>query len=87
MIINPALAGFIDALVDLVLKDLLEHPPVTDSTESTKHSHTTEHENLEYEVLTVDEAVARFGVTTAEVMAAFEGSSKAMPSVRRPASR
>lgn len=78
LIINPAYERFIDALVDLVVKDLLARPPAREPDKKTRPSRRRKearHSEPEYDVLTVDQAVARLGVGRAEVMAAFEKAS------------
>jgi hypothetical protein len=75
LIINPACERFIDTLVDLVVKDLLARPPAREADKTTRSSRKRKeprHSEPEYDVLTVDEAVARLGVSKEDVMAAFE---------------
>lgn len=74
LILNPAYEKFIDALADLLVKDLLARPPANAGKKaSTRRSRKeTRHAEPEYDVLTVEQAVARLGVSRAEIMAAFD---------------
>lgn len=75
LILNPAYEKFIGALADLLVKDLLERPPARDADKKTRSRRSRKdplHAEPEYDVLTVDEAVARLGVSSAEIVAAFD---------------
>ncbi|HKY34509.1 MAG TPA: hypothetical protein VJN18_01105 [Polyangiaceae bacterium] len=74
LILNPAYEKFIDALADLLVKDLLARPPAkADKKTSSRRSRRDGRQpEPEYDVLTVDQAVARLGVSRAEIMAAFD---------------
>lgn len=66
----------------IVLRRLLTCAPMLNSTLEGGRSREA-HEDPDYEVLTVDEAVARLRVTRPEVMAASEGASRDAPSADR----
>jgi hypothetical protein len=78
-IIHPAWASFIDFLVDGTIKQLMEEraekirrgEPIDADDDAITERH-VEHPTAEHEVLTVDEAVARFGVSREEILAEFE---------------
>jgi hypothetical protein len=74
LILNPAYEKFIDALADLLVKDLLARPPAkADKKTSSRRSRGDGPQpEPEYDVLTVDQAVARLGVSRAEIIAAFD---------------
>lgn len=76
LILNPAYEKFIDALADLLLKDLLARPPAKadKETRSRRSRRDGRPREPEYDVLTVDQAVARLGVSRAEIMAAFDNA-------------
>jgi hypothetical protein len=75
LILNPAYERFIDALADLLVKDLLARPPAREADKKAKSRRIREDAldaKPEHDVLTVDQAVARLGVSRAEIMAAFD---------------
>lgn len=75
LILNPVYEKFIDALADLLVKDLLAHPPAGEADKKTRSSRSGRDgrdPEPEYDVLTVDQAVARLGVSRTEIMGAFD---------------
>lgn len=78
-IIHPAWASFIDFLVDGTIKQLMEEradkiqrgEPIDADADAITEKR-VERPTAEHEVLTVDEAVARFGVSREEILAGFE---------------
>jgi hypothetical protein len=75
LILNPAYERFIDALADLLVKDLLARPPAREADKQAKSRRMRKDARdaqPQYDVLTVDQAVARLGVSRTEIMAAFD---------------
>lgn len=74
-IINPAYERFIDALAELIVKDLLARPPAQEGDRKARARRSPKSVyqlQAKYDVLTVDEAVQRLGVSRAELIAAFD---------------
>lgn len=75
LILNPAYERFLDALAEIILKDLLERPPAKEDDKKTRAARPPKDarpSKPECDVLTVDQAAARLGVSRAEIMAAFD---------------
>lgn len=61
------------------MEDLLAHPPAPEGDKKTWSKRSTKNARTnkpKYDVLTVDEAVQRLGISRSEIMAAFERASE-----------
>jgi hypothetical protein len=76
-IIHPAYESFINRLADLLIKDLLAEQAATSVIRPAKRSKPARRASRattkpDYDVLTVDEAVAKLSMTREEIMAEFD---------------